>query len=162
MRNGSAIQYEGRGAWRSVGTVFGVMLLAAACTNPVSIEGHARVDSAAILFGEQVLAVAERTTSEGAIELVAGSDLAPVTIEFRYRGVAVTPTGDYFLEVVSGDANTASFEAASTGAFTGTLRGHATGTTTLRVRLMHGRPGSPRAHPDFDSAQVPVSVSAAD
>jgi hypothetical protein len=136
-----------------------LLVLAAACTNPVSIERHARVDSVVLLHDDEVLAEAERTTFDGAIALEVGELLGPITVEFRQRGTPVTPAGDFFLEIIFVDAGIAAFDAPQAGDFTGTLRGVAAGSTAMRVRLMHGRPGSVRAHPDFESAAIPVGVS---
>jgi hypothetical protein len=145
---------------RTPATAALLLLLAAACTNPVSVERHARVDSVALLHGEELLAEAERTTVEGAIELAVGELLGPITVEFRQRGTPVSPVGDYFLEIIFVESGVAAFETQQTGAFSGTLRGVAAGSTAMRVRLMHGRPGSVRAHPDFESAAIPVAVTA--
>jgi hypothetical protein len=136
-----------------------IAVLLAGCRNPVSPGTHLRPDGFAIVHDGVELVRQEAGTVTGALQLVPGGQLGPVTVQFHEGGAVTTPGADYFLEIEIADAGIASFSHTTPGSYTGTFNGLAAGTTTLRVRLMHGRVGSPFAHHDFESRPVPVEVA---
>jgi hypothetical protein len=133
--------------------------LLAACTNPVRPGGHERADGFAILLGGTELVVEDADGVSGALPLLRGQAVGPVTVQFRFRGEAIEPGDDFFLEIEIDDAAVATFTPASPGSFNGTFRGASAGATTMRVKLMHGRVGSIRAHADYSSSPVPIVVA---
>lgn len=138
-----------------------VLMAAAACTNPVGSGTHVRPDGFEIVAAGQTLVTESAGTLSGTLELTVGQELGPATVQF-FRGTeVVTPSANYFLEIEFANGTVARFTPTAAGAFTGTFQGLAVGTTTMRVRWMHGRVGSPRAHHDYQSPAVPVTVTAA-
>lgn len=96
-------------------------------------------------------------TSAGGIEVAAGEDSAPITVEFLDADDDVIAFDDDFhLEVEVGDESVALFEQDTPGAFVGRAHGVAVGATTMTFRLMHGAVGS--GHADFQSAAIDVEV----
>jgi len=143
----------------SLRTLLAILLLGA-CTNPVSPEPHVRPTGFDILLGGERVVWEQDGALGGALVLPAGATLGPVTVQFREGANIVAPADDYFLEIVMANEAVARFTPTTPGALTGTFHGVAPGATTMRVRWMHGRVGSPRAHHDYQSPPVPVQVVA--
>jgi hypothetical protein len=140
---------------------FAAALALAACTNPVSPETHVSPTGFEILQNGQVVVAEQNGSLTGNLTLQAGQTLGPVTVRFRDGANVVAPDASYFLEVAVANEAIVRFTPSSPGALTGSFQALAPGATTMRVRWMHGRVGSPRAHHDYQSTPVPVVVTAA-
>jgi hypothetical protein len=139
---------------------FSLVVVLAGCSNPVSSETHVRPTGFEISVGGQPLVAESNGALTGSLTLVVNQQLGPATVQFRSPAGPVMPATDYFLEIEFANGAIVQFTPASPGGFTGTFRGLAPGATTMRVRWMHGRVGSPRAHHDYQSVPVPVVVAA--
>ncbi|CAN5895763.1 hypothetical protein BH23GEM9_BH23GEM9_31050 [soil metagenome] len=117
----------------------------AACENPVSSGSHFTPDGLTIQAGTTVLveAIGGRTqpTVTGGLTVQAGQQTAPLTLRFTdASGATMTPPQGYYVEVVSASPAVAQWQAA--GDLGGTVAGVAAGTTTFRVRWLHGPQGA--------------------
>jgi hypothetical protein len=131
-----------------------------ACTNPVTPESHVSPTGFEILQNGQVVVAEQNGSLTGSLTLQAGQTLGPVTVRFRDGANVVAPDPSYFLEVAVANEAIVRFAPTTPGALTGSFQALSPGTTTMRVRWMHGRVGSPRAHHDYQSVPVPVIVTA--
>jgi hypothetical protein len=143
----------GRGA-----IALGASAALVSCTNPVSTSSHVQPTGVEILYNGERIVLEGGGTVTGNLVLVRGETLGPVTVRFLDGATPLEPGGAYFLSVVVADETVIRFDATAPGAYTGSFEGLAVGQTTLRLRLMHGLVGSPRAHHDYQSAPIAAQV----
>lgn len=138
----------------------------AACSNPVSEEDHADPDGIVIRAGatEMVRVEGIGPTAEvtGALSIEAGAQTPVLTVTFiDHDGDDLTlELDEFWLEVVSSNSATATWQGTEAGSFTGRVSGLTAGAATLSFLLYHGAVGG--GHPEEGGGPyvVPVTVTA--
>jgi hypothetical protein len=103
--------------------------------------------------GADVLVHATGGRVDGALQVRAGSESAPLSVRFLNRdGTELVPPPFYFLEVWAADPELVQWRTEYAGAFEGRLIGRAPGATTLLIRWMHGTPGDDHKDRDWPVA----------
>lgn len=127
--------------------------------NPVQPTEHAHADGILVLVDDVVVVTADDDGVEGEIVVPVGGVTPMVRIVLLdHDGEELEPSESEYLEVGVEDGDIATFEQDDEGEFSGRFRGHAEGTTTARIRLMHGAVG--HGHVDAEW-RVPVRVEGA-
>jgi hypothetical protein len=128
----------------------------AGCSNPVGDGSHIQPETFAVRHNGEVLVEGSRTQVTGQFSLTL-NQVSPVTVHFYRQGQELTVPHGYWLRLEATPAALLSWEPTVQGGFTGTLRGSAAGSGTVRLVLMHGSYGS--GHADYTSAVATVVVA---
>ena len=139
-----------------------VTLVAGACGEDDSTgpEVYSEPNSVQIwsLTSEIEIATGTETLTNATIFVPAGNSEAVEFVFFDQDSNPITPRSGEFLEVQINDQTIGTFTPDQTGAFTGTLRGLAPGTTGLVVRYMYGGVNNSNAEASFVSASFDFTV----
>lgn len=154
--------YRTRSPRRLAGLVLGLALLATACsdsTGPDDDDDHEEpAGVVATMGGAELVRVNANREVTGSFTVAVNEETDHITIRFLAEdGDEIVPDDDYYLDAEVANEAVAEVEQDTPGDFGIHVHGKQAGTTTVRLRQMHGSVGS--GHADYTSPAITITVT---